>query len=46
MFPKNPYAPKWTMKEIDEMDMEFFNDLMQDEEEITQDKEVYLSELW
>jgi hypothetical protein len=45
MFPKNPYAPKWTMAQIDEMDVHFFNDLMNTEEQMYE-KEVYLSEVW
>ena len=33
MFPKSPYATKWTMAEIDEMDVHFFYDLMDGTEE-------------
>lgn len=48
MFPKSPYAPKWTMSQIDEMDVHFFNELMSemDEVETAQEREVYLSEVW
>ncbi|RDW17637.1 hypothetical protein CWR48_14075 [Oceanobacillus arenosus] len=37
----------WTMSQIDDMDVHFFNDLMMAEEnEQTQEKEVYLSDVW
>lgn len=36
----------WTMSQIDEMDVHLFNDLMDLEDEIVPEKEVYLSEIW
>lgn len=36
----------WTMSQIDEMDVHFFNDLMLNEENEPQEKEVYLSSVW
>ncbi len=38
----------WTMSQIDEMDVHFFDDLMllDDDELQPQEKEVYLSEIW
>lgn len=32
MFPENPYAQKWTLTEIDGLDVHFFNELMLDEQ--------------
>lgn len=47
MFPKNPYAPKWTLAEIDQLDVHFFNELMGFEsEDQPQQEEVYLSDIW
>lgn len=46
MFPTNPYAPKWTMTEIDQLDVHFFNELMKTEEIKPQEQEVYLSSIW
>jgi hypothetical protein len=43
MFPKNPYAPKWTMSQVDEMDVHFFSDLLDNQ---SAEKEVYLSDIW
>lgn len=45
MFPKNPYAPKWTMSEIDSLDVHFFQSLLGDDEPI-QEKEVFLADVW
>lgn len=36
----------WTMSQIDEMDVHFFNDLLSEESTVQQDKEVYLSDVW
>ncbi|CDO03096.1 hypothetical protein BN988_01596 [Oceanobacillus picturae] len=36
----------WTMSQIDEMDVHFFNDLFGEEAESQQEKEVYLSAVW
>ena len=45
MFPSDKTG--WTMSQIDEMDVHFFNDLMDlDEHGQEQEKEVYLSEIW
>ncbi|AJD91532.1 hypothetical protein JMA_22150 [Jeotgalibacillus malaysiensis] len=44
MFPKSPYAKKWTMAEIDQLDVHFFYDLLGDEEVSQED--VYLDQLW
>ncbi|MGD6781323.1 hypothetical protein ACQCT3_17975 [Sutcliffiella horikoshii] len=43
MFPKNPHAPKWTMSQIDEMDVHFFSDLLENK---PAKKEVFLSDIW
>lgn len=40
---ENPY--KWTLSEIDQMDVHFFYDLFSDFEE-PQEEEVYLSDIW
>lgn len=45
MFPSDKTG--WTMSQIDEMDVHFFNALMElDEHKQDQEKEVYLSEIW
>lgn len=46
MFPQQPHAPKWSLSEIDEMDVHFFSELMDSEEGPAPDKEVYLSDIW
>jgi len=46
MFPKEPHAPKWTMTEIDQLDVHFFSELMEVVEDAPQEKEVYLSDIW
>lgn len=46
MFPENPYKNGWTMSQIDEMDATFFSVLMSDNQPISQEKEVYLSDIW
>ncbi|ONK21230.1 hypothetical protein BLX87_23170 [Bacillus sp. VT-16-64] len=46
MFPQNPDARKWTMTEIDQLDVHFFHDLMDFEHQQPQEKEVYLSDIW
>lgn len=43
MFPKSPHARQWTMAEIDQLDVHFFDQLHEAEE---QKDEVYLSDLW
>lgn len=42
----NPY--KWTLSEIDKMDVHFFYDVLEteDPEPQEQDEEVYLSDIW
>lgn len=42
MFPQQQ-AHKWTLSEIDQLDVHFFQELMDVEEE---EKEVYLSDVW
>ena len=44
MLPENRTG--WTMSQIDEMDVHLFNDLMDLEDEIIPEKDVYLSEIW
>lgn len=46
MFPKEPYAPKWTMSEIDALDVHFFSELMEVVDYAPQEKEVFLSDVW
>lgn len=46
MFPSNPYVRQWTIAEIDQLDVHFFNELMSEIDEQPQEKEVYLSEIW
>ena len=52
MFPKKEGARMWTITEIDQMDSHFFYellneiDLLEDHEEVSQQKEVYLSQVW
>jgi len=46
LFPKNPNAPKWTLSQIDEMDVHFFSELMDLEESPPQEKDVYLGDVW
>lgn len=41
---ENPY--KWTLSEIDNMDVHFFYELLETEEMQPQEEEVYLSEIW
>jgi len=45
MFPAKANAPKWTMTEIDQLDVHFFMELMGHESEGPQEKEVYLSDI-
>ena len=54
MFPKNESAKKWTMAEIDQLDVHFFYELMdefdlleeRESQQVPQEKEVYLSDVW
>lgn len=48
MFPKSPYARQWTLAEIDQLDVHFFNELMEFEpdEQPQQEEDVYLSDIW
>lgn len=46
MFPKQAESLKWTMTEIDQLDVHFFYDLLETEDAEPQENEVYLSELW
>ncbi|QGH35131.1 hypothetical protein GI584_14235 [Gracilibacillus salitolerans] len=43
MFPENRYAHKWTLAEIDQLDVHFFEELMCTEK---YEPEVYLSDVW
>lgn len=52
MFPKSKVVgntvvkpDRWTMAEIDQLDVHFFNELM-DTEEYKDEPEVYLSQVW
>ena len=44
MFPESPYKTGWTMSEIDQMDVHFFDEMFS--ENIPQEPEVYLSAIW
>ncbi|WP_026908956.1 hypothetical protein [Paucisalibacillus globulus] len=54
MFPKIETLPdgriikkrEWTMAEIDQLDVHFFSELMDTEEPVPQEQEVYLSDIW
>ena len=45
MFPKNG-GIQWTMTEIDQLDVHFFYDLLDETDEQPQEEEVYLSDIW
>ncbi|WP_168005560.1 hypothetical protein [Alkalicoccus luteus] len=45
MFPEGA-ARGWTMSEIDQMDVHFFDELLKDRSESPQETEQYLSEVW
>lgn len=43
------YPNKWSMEEIDKMDIHFFNellDMLDIEKEQSKEEEVYLSDIW
>ena len=54
MFPKKEGKRQWTLSEIDQLDVHFFNELMNDFEElekheenqVPKEREIYLSEIW
>lgn len=46
MFPGKKDAPKWTMTDIDQLDVHFFMELMDHDDTAPQEKERYLSEVW
>jgi hypothetical protein len=46
MFPKNPNARKWTLAEIDQLDVHFFFELLETIDEQPKEKDVYLSDIW
>lgn len=50
MFPRNPEAKAWGMSEIDNLDIHFFNELMEhdvsEEHKPKQEKDVFLSDIW
>lgn len=45
MFPNKKNTPKWTMTEIDQLDVHFFYDLFE-QDDTPQEQEVYLSDIW
>jgi hypothetical protein len=45
MFPESHYKTGWTMTEIDQFDVHFFDELMSTEI-VEQEKEIYLSAIW
>lgn len=50
MFPQNRDAKSWAMSEIDNLDIHFFNELMEHEvsegDKQKKEKDVYLSDIW
>ncbi|MDN4609120.1 hypothetical protein [Sporosarcina highlanderae] len=54
MFPKVDFLPdgrmitkrEWTMTEIDQLDVHFFSELMEVDDDAPQEQEVYLSSVW
>lgn len=50
MFPNDPNVERWSMSEIDNMDIFFFDELMEhevsEEHKPTKEKDVYLSDIW
>lgn len=46
IFPTNEHAPRWTLADIDQLDVHFFNELMDVEEMKPQEEDVYLSDIW
>lgn len=48
MFPKDEKTRAWSMEEIDRMDLHFFDELMQHNEEGKEapEEDVYLSDVW
>lgn len=46
MFPENPNARKWTLAEIDQLDVHFFFELIETEDPQPQEKDVYLADIW
>lgn len=48
VFPKNEKARKWTPTEIDQLDVHFFNELLDEYEDgpVQQAEEKYLSDIW
>ena len=49
MFPSDETARQWSMKEVDEMDLHFFDELMDyksEDKEKPQQQAVYLSDVW
>jgi hypothetical protein len=45
MFPSSPYARKWTMVEIDSLDVHFFYDLLDANSQQSEERQ-YLSDIW
>lgn len=53
IFPSQPYSKQWSITEIDELDVNFFFELMSESEQLDEliqrqkpQEEVYLSEIW
>lgn len=46
MFPNDPNARKWTLAEIDQLDVHFFFELIETEDPQPQEKDVYLADIW
>lgn len=46
MFPNDPNARKWTLAEIDQLDVHFFFELIETEDPQLQEKDVYLADIW
>ena len=46
MFPNDPNARKWTLAELDQLDVHFFFELIETEDTLPQERDVYLSDIW
>jgi hypothetical protein len=46
MFPNNSQAHRWTLAQIDELDVHFFSELMTEINEKPPEQDVYLSDIW
>ncbi len=43
MFPESPYKTGWTMSQIDEMDVHFFDEMFSTEEP---EQKVFIDQVW